>query len=138
VSHIFHGRDVFAAVAGHISAGVEINDLGDEIYDPILLDIPEPEIKKNTIKGIVLRADHFGNLETNIDQGFINKKENLSVYVKDHEIKGLVNTFGDSEKGDLVSMIDSSGQLSICIVNGSAKEFLGADFGTAVEVRVRD
>jgi len=138
VSHIFHGRDVFAAVAGHLSAGIEIFDLGDEIFDPILLDLPEPVIDENTIKGIVLRADHFGNLETNIDQSILPGKGKLIVTIEGHEIIDLVNTFGDSETGDLVSMIDSSGQLSICVVNGSAKEKLGIDSGTAVEVRVSD
>ena len=34
ISHVFHGRDIFAPVAAHWAAGVSLTDLGDVIDDP--------------------------------------------------------------------------------------------------------
>lgn len=138
ISQIFHGRDVFAAVAGHLSSGVEIQELGDEIKDPVLLDLPEPVLSDGMIQGIIMRVDHFGNLETNIDHSLLKNLSRIVVKCNDHEINGLVNTFGNAKDGTLVAMIDSSGQLSICVVNGSAQNYLHAGVGTSVEVTFPD
>ncbi len=135
ISHIFHGRDIFSAIAGHLSSGVNIEQLGDIVFDPILLDIPEARKIPGGLQGTVMRIDHFGNLESNIDQNWFEDK-NKTVIVKCNqcEITGLVNTFGDAKDGDVVAMIDSSGQLSICQVNGSAATSLNASVGTQIEV----
>lgn len=37
VNPIFHGRDVFAPVTGHIAMGVNIREFGPVINDPVLL-----------------------------------------------------------------------------------------------------
>ena len=134
ISHIFHGRDIFAAVAGHLSSGVAIELLGEAIQNPVLLDFPEPIWLPDGIQGSVMRIDHFGNLESNIDQSLIEDPNSVIVRCNDGEIKGLVNTFGNAKDGDLVSMIDSSGQLSICTVNGSAALSLDAKVGTKIKV----
>lgn len=38
VNPIFHGRDVFAPVGGHLAAGVALSEFGQAFDDPILLD----------------------------------------------------------------------------------------------------
>lgn len=38
VNPIFHGRDVFAPVGGHLAAGVPLKEFGQVFTDPILLD----------------------------------------------------------------------------------------------------
>ena len=43
VSSTFHGRDVFAAVAGWLSKGVEVAKFGDEITDYIRFAAPRPK-----------------------------------------------------------------------------------------------
>lgn len=134
VSQIFHGRDVFAAIAGHLSSGVDIQDLGEEVKKLVLLDLPEPVISSGQIHGIVMRVDHFGNLETNISQSLLKQYDKILIKCSGHELDELVDTFGNSQEGELVAMIDSSGQLSICVVNGSAEKFLNAGFGTQVDI----
>ena len=69
VSQTFHGRDVFAAVAGWLSKGVEPADFGPEITDHIRLPLPAVErIGDNSLRGMVLKVDKFGNLITNIGE----------------------------------------------------------------------
>ena len=37
VSHVFHGRDIFAPVAANLANGVSLGELGTPILDPVLL-----------------------------------------------------------------------------------------------------
>ena len=67
VSSTFHGRDVFAAVAGWLSKGVEVAKFGDEITDYIRFAAPKPKpVNDKLLKGVILKVDKFGNLVTNI------------------------------------------------------------------------
>src|SRR5262249_34277175 len=61
VSRTFHARDVFAPVAAHLAAGVELDDVGDEI-DPetlVYLELPEPSVSSAGIRANVLVVDRF-------------------------------------------------------------------------------
>src|SRR5512142_2820122 len=49
VSHVFHGRDIFAPAAGHLAAGVPLKAFGRTITDPVKLDLPKPA---RTAKGL--------------------------------------------------------------------------------------
>ena len=69
VSNTFHGRDVFAAVAGWLSKGVEVAKFGDEITDFIRFAAPKPKpVDGKTFKAVVLKVDKFGNLVTNFSE----------------------------------------------------------------------
>src|SRR5256885_11421007 len=43
MSNTFHGRDVFAAVAGWMSKGVEVSKFGEEITDFVRFGAPKPK-----------------------------------------------------------------------------------------------
>jgi len=54
VSNTFHGRDVFASVAGYMTKGVEITKFGDEIKDYVRFAAPRPKSNgTNAWKGVV-------------------------------------------------------------------------------------
>jgi S-adenosyl-L-methionine hydrolase (adenosine-forming) len=135
VSSIFHGRDVFAAVAGHLAAGVSLSSLGPPILNPILLDFPSPEPYEGGWKGQVMDIDHFGNLEVNIHRTQLEGLQPVEITCGAHTIHGMVRTFGEAQPGDLVALIDSSDYLSLSIVNGSAARVIPAQTGEAVIVR---
>ncbi|MBU6391715.1 MAG: SAM-dependent chlorinase/fluorinase [Planctomycetes bacterium] len=74
-SNTFHGRDIFAPIAAHLSLGVKPQLLGIKISQLTLLDIPKPTSKKTGIlEGQIIYIDRFGNLITNI------KREHLAQY----------------------------------------------------------
>ena len=135
VSAIFHGRDIFAAVAAHIARGVPLEALGEPVDDPVLLDISQPLAVDGGWQGTITRVDHFGNLESNIDGSLTTGIPNPQVLVGGVVINGLVQTFGDAQPGDLVAMIDSSGVLGVSVVNGSAAQRLNAGQGTPITLR---
>lgn len=136
VSHIFHGRDIFAPVAAHLARGVSLEELGEPVQDPVLLDLPEPQQIEGGWHGIITRIDHFGNLESNIDGVLLQHYEEVEVIVGGVVIRGLVKTFGEARPGDLVAMIDSSGVIGVSVVNDSAARVLGVRQGDAFTVKV--
>jgi len=71
-SNTFHGRDIFAPVAAHLSLGVKPQQLGIKISQLTLLDIPKPTSKKTgLLEGQIIYIDRFGNLITNIKREHI-------------------------------------------------------------------
>ena len=69
VSRTFHGRDIFAPIAGWLSKGVAPSEFGPEITDYVRLALPQVEhVGENSLRGAVLKVDKFGNLITNIGQ----------------------------------------------------------------------
>src|SRR5271167_3643001 len=69
VSQTFHGRDVFAPVAGWLSKGVAPSDFGPEISDYARIALPQVEhVAANSLRGVVIRVDKFGNLITNLTE----------------------------------------------------------------------
>jgi hypothetical protein len=65
-SPTFHGRDVFAPVAAHLTLGVDPAEMGPQACDLVALAWPETSTDRGALSGEILFADGFGNLVTNI------------------------------------------------------------------------
>src|SRR5206468_1748636 len=62
VSKTFHGRDIFAPVAGALSRGVGASEFGREIEDFVRLPFAAPERRPDgSLVGVVIHVDRFGN-----------------------------------------------------------------------------
>jgi len=73
-SNTFHGRDVFAPVAAHLSLGVKPQQLGVMVNQLEQLDVPEPVYKKTgRVEGQIIYIDRFGNLISNIKKEYLVK-----------------------------------------------------------------
>jgi S-adenosylmethionine hydrolase len=138
VSYVFHGRDIFAPVAGHLAIGVPLKSLGTEFDDPIQLELPRPQQTDTGWKGEIIHIDHFGNVASNIRAENLGEalktRDKINVRVAGVEIHGLVNTFGERAVGELVALIGSTGNLIASVVNGSALERLDVKVGDPFEV----
>ncbi|MCK5392545.1 MAG: SAM-dependent chlorinase/fluorinase, partial [Deltaproteobacteria bacterium] len=122
MSNTFHGRDIFAPVAAHISLGVDINELGEGIESPVLLDFPEPTITENEIIGEVIYTDSFGNLITNIKGDLI--KGYSRIHIDKFIIDSVAGFYQDAGNAELLAIIGSSGFLEISVNQGSASELI--------------
>ncbi len=135
ISHVFHGRDIFAPSAAHLATGVPLEKLGTPIHDPIRLPVQHPEpIPGGGLRGQVLEIDTFGNLSTNIGEVDLIPMGEVSVVAGGKRIDGLVKTFGDRPTGSLIALIGTSHDLVVSVVNGDAAHTLNAALGDAVEV----
>jgi hypothetical protein len=134
VSRTFHGRDIFAPAAAHLVNGVSLSAFGRPVNDPVLLDLPLPKKTVDGWLGEVVSIDAFGNLACSLDAAHIAHPETAQIRIKDRTINRLIRTFADRKPGELCALLDSFGQLSVCVVNGSAAKVLGAGAGEPVRL----
>ncbi len=137
VSHVFHGRDIFAPAAGHLASGVPLSAFGRSFTDPVRLDLPKPVRMSQGLRGEVIHVDHFGNVASNIYAedlaDALSRKDRITVRLKGTEVRGLVDTFGERPQGELVALLGSTGNLIVSVVNGSAAQRLAAKVGDPFE-----
>ncbi len=147
VSGTFHGRDIFAPVAGHLSSGRAMRDVGTAI-DPrylVRLSIAKPKANRhNEICGMVLSVDRFGNLITNIHQNQVKPLLDASaemapeIRVGDKTIVGIHLSYHQAAAGEPVAIIGSRRYLEIAVNLGNAAEYFNARKGDSVHVRLPD
>jgi S-adenosylmethionine hydrolase len=138
VSHVFHGRDIFAPVAAHLARGVPLEKLGTPFANPVLLNLPQPVRTRSGFTGEIIHMDHFGNLSTNIRQEHLGQPENVTVRLGGVEVHGLVKTFGERSPGELVALYGSTGNLIVSVVNGNAAQRLDTHVGDPVQVEFEE
>ena len=140
VSHTFHGRDIFAAVAGWLSKGIDPAEFGPEVTDYVRLPLPTVErIGNNSLRGIVLKVDKFGNLITNIGEQeapelFATSTPRIEILISGETITRVCKSYADGSEGEPFAILGSSGYLEIATRQASAAQKLGADAGTPVGI----
>jgi S-adenosylmethionine hydrolase len=136
VSHTFHGRDIFAPVAAHLSRGVTLAELGVPVDDPVILPVLRPEHHADgSLTGHVLHTDHFGNVITDVPAQLLPEPDRLVVEVAGWRIVGLRPTYAATEPGELLALVGSDGLLEIAVREGSAAQELGVKVGDALVIR---
>lgn len=135
----FHGRDIFAPVAGWLAKGIPSGNFGDEITDYVKLNVPAPKLVENAIEGHVVHIDRFGNVITNITfkeiQQLLGEAPNLessSVIIAGKEIKGLKKYYAESTPGTPGAIVNSSGALEIFMYKQNARTNLSIKRGETV------
>ncbi|RZN64831.1 MAG: hypothetical protein EF806_01925 [Candidatus Methanoliparum thermophilum] len=132
VSRSFHGRDIFAPIAAHISKGVSIDEIGKTCSKFEKLDI-FLKINSREIIGEVLYIDDFGDIITSIPNNLINDIK--TVEFNDRKIN-IYDTYSDVKKGDLLVLKGSHGRVELAMNAGNAAKFLGIDIEDKVTLKV--
>lgn len=142
VSATFHGRDVFAPVAAHLTQ-TDMAEFGPDIDKLERLDIPKPDLEDDTVSGQVIGFDHFGNAATNITIEMVNelkdKKRGGSVEVRigSHVINSLSDYYQTGNEDSLGAIINSFDFLELFMRNANAQKKIGIKRGDGVSVRFR-
>jgi S-adenosylmethionine hydrolase len=133
-SRTFHGRDVFAPVAGLIASGqLELDGVGP-VHAPLATArVPEPRAVASGLDGEVVVVDRFGNLVTNVEAARLGDLAPLRVEILGQSL-GIVGTYGELAPGGWGSVVGSFGQLEVVERDGSAARTLGAQRGTPLRV----
>ena len=135
VSPTFHGRDIFAPVAAHLSLGLPLTDFGEAITSLTMLPLPRPyQSSDGTLAGHILHIDNFGNLITDIKSHDL-PNQAITIELSNQIINGLNRTYGEGE--GLLALLGSSGYMEVSLAGGDASAFLGARVGDEVRVRPR-
>ena len=139
LSNTFHGRDVFAPVAAHLSLGVPPEELGGTVDNLFYLPTPQPKRQLGMITGEVIYQDVYGNLVTNIHSSDLPDCRHTEVRIGDYRIPGVSRTFNDPGRRDnvkLVALVGSHGYLEVAVPNGSAADTLDIIRGQHLQVVV--
>ena len=141
VSATFHGRDVFAPIAGALSAGVSPDELGPEAYDFVRLSPLAPRIGDDgTLLGSIIHVDRFGNCVTNFTRDDLTEEmmsHGASLRVGGHGVKSYRRFYaeagGDGEEP--FAIWGSAGFLEVVVFGDSAARLLNVGRGAVVEAR---
>ncbi|MEW6327946.1 MAG: SAM-dependent chlorinase/fluorinase [Thermodesulfobacteriota bacterium] len=141
ISATFHGRDIFAPVAGHLACGTPPEELGERITDPVTLGTTKPEFDGRTLYGKVVWTDRFGNLITSISEEEFKKHIQGKPFVikaGSISLKFLQKTYAGARGHGIIALFGSSGLLEIAEVSGSAARRLKMGAGAAVTVTIEN
>ena len=142
VSKTFHGRDVFAPAAAHLTAGIVPSDFGPQVQDYIVPDFTKPIQRNGELFGEVLHIDGFGNTISSISD-----EELTSVGICEGKMlqvkignKTVVLRFclayGEVDVGCPLVLVGSGGFLEVAVNQGSASRTFEAEVGDAFCVSV--
>lgn len=130
VSASFHGRDIFAPVAGHLASGVEPARFGPEIDDPVRIPIVRPAVDAaGNIRGTVIWVDRFGNCVTNVARGDLARLApaggaRLRARLGTRPLGPVVGYFAQLEPGAAGAMVGSTGHVELfCNLGNLAREW---------------
>jgi hypothetical protein len=138
ISSTFHGRDIFAPVAAHLSLGVKPQSFGPSIKSWHKISFSDPAVKRGKLIGEIIHVDGFGNLVSNIDRERLLQFADgrpFIISVGKRVIRGLKRGYWEGSRGKPIALIGSGGFLEISIREGSAQKFLNTRKGNRVVVR---
>lgn len=155
ISTTFHGRDIFAPVAAHVSKGYPPSTFGDKTTCMVTITLPQLQIQHKQIIGEIQFFDKFGNGITSIGKielsperiatfiPWIGKEvsaqdiplESLTLKIlsrgKFRTLK-LVRTFSDVPVGQSAAIIGSSGMIEIISNCASAEQVMDLQQGDSI------
>lgn len=135
VSRTFHGRDIFAPCAAHLSKGVLPDEFGKVISDFVVDKETKPrKINNKIIEAEIIYADRFGNLITNLTEKDLPEKFYLEI--SDRKIKKIQNYFSEAGIDEIFMIFGSAGFLEIAANKNSAKKILNAGISDKIKVIV--
>ena len=132
VSNTFHGRDIFAPAAAHLSLGTPLSEFGKTLNSLTTFDLPQPRLEADgSWTGEIIHIDSFGNLITCFRESDLPSTD-LTISIGGKSIRGLSTAYAGNRK--LTAVTGSSGYLEIAGKNGRASDYLGATVGDEVKI----
>jgi S-adenosylmethionine hydrolase len=136
ISRTFHGRDIFAPTAGWLSKAFQTEAFGEVVTDFVRFTMPKAKSTAQSVKGVVLRVDAFGNLMTNLTAedfpiGILDGGA-IKLAVNGKQVLRFAQTFGSGNPSEPIAVLGSAGYVEIVVNRGSASRTLGANRGTEV------
>lgn len=123
----FLAQNRLAPVATALAQGKKPADLGSpgEIKD---YRWGEPSFTENSLRGVILHVDHFGNAITNIrKEPFMEVKgdKSFQIFIRNLRLQRIVGSYCDVSKGEALALFSDNGHLEIALREGSAAQLLG-------------
>ena len=137
ISSTFHGRDIFAPVAAHLSLGKKPETFGRSIKSWCEISFPDPAMKQGNLIGQIVHVDSFGNLISNIDRKNLlqfSRGYSFVVRIGRKTVQGLKKGYWEAVKKEPIALIGSGGFLEISVREGNARKALKVKKGDPIIV----
>lgn len=143
LSSTFHGRDIFAPAAAHLSRAIRMSSLGPPVTAIVRTD-PTDGVEEDgaTLRGAVIYIDSFGNLITNLDRTLVTnfaarfRGRRLLARIRRGAPIPILKAYGDAHPGAPLATFGSFNLLEIALRDGNAAASFGAAAGTRVAIKV--
>ena len=136
VSRTFHGREIFAPAAAHLSKGVRPDEFGPIIINPVRLPPIGPVLKADgTITASIIHIDRFGNLVTGLSREDLPPK--FAITCGGMSIEKLVDFYSEAQPGEVFAIEGSTGFVELCAFRHSAAQILNAKRGDLITAETR-
>ena len=135
-SATFHGRDVFAPVAAHLSLGVAPTAFGETLEEMVRIELPVVIREGQRLHGEIIYIDSFGNLFTNIDRHDLTgiAEDTLEIILGSIRVIGLATKYSAVAEGDFAAVFNSWDLLEIALNRDNAQKRSGAKIADKVEI----
>jgi S-adenosylmethionine hydrolase len=133
VSSTFHGRDIFAPVAGWLVSGLSPKRLGPWLQDPVRIKWPKPKKTKRGWCGEILWVDHFGNAVSNLEAMHVGGSGKLFFGGRDLGVLGC--HYAQVRKDSALALMGSSGFVEFSLRDGDFARTFKVSPGDSVESR---
>lgn len=132
IAPTFHGRDLFAPVAGFLAGGGAIAEVGPRVADPHRLPMTRSKrLPDGTWLVGVVDVDSFGNLTTDLGgadlEAFLANMQGRALL--EGQLIPIATTYADVPLGGVLGLVGSSGRLEIAVSGGSAAAALKGSVG---------
>jgi hypothetical protein len=141
VSVTFHGRDIFASAAARFAAGRPLPEAGRHI-DPdtlVHVDLPRPRAVPDGLDVPAVLIDRYGNVALNLNAEQLQAArlgERIELVCGgERYLAQVASAFTAVRRSDIVVLIDSYGQVAVCVNEGSAEDVLTLEVGDMVGLR---
>ena len=137
ISATFHGRDLFAPVAAHLSRGLPLAAFGPPLKALQVLSVPQPVFTADSLEGEIISVDRFGNLVSNLPAQEVEqwlRGRDMILRAGPLTLDRLSRTYADAAPGAPLVLTGSHGFLEIAVNQGSAAARLGRTRGLPVVV----
>lgn len=140
ISNTFHGRDIMAPVAARLASGMSITQVGPKVQREgcVLISLKDPVLQPNGVTGEVVSVDKFGNIRTNITKPYLNRiiiGDTPRITIKSYVLGFSSGSYNDLEDDMPTAIINSSGEIEVCVKKGNAANMLKVARGERVFIR---
>ncbi|MCW8897472.1 MAG: SAM-dependent chlorinase/fluorinase [Flavobacteriales bacterium] len=139
----FPTKDVFVKAACHIARGGTMEMLGKPLNKLNAKQMFRALTENDTIVGIAIYIDHYGNIITNIPKQLFlefGKGRDFQILFReaDYNISEISKSYKDVPNGERLALFSSTGFIEIAINNGRATDLFGIEFKDTIRIQFYD
>lgn len=138
----FPTKDVFVKVACHIGRGGTLEIIGTRLEALTVKTNFAPVIEEDTIKGMAIYLDSYGNITTNITKQLfqiIGKNREFAIVFRrsNYNISKIYFNYSDVPEGEKIALFSNRSHLEIAINKGNASKLFGIKLSDTIRIEFK-